>query len=45
MTKEMVQAELEEVLTGYAHQRDERERAVVMRNGYVPKRETLTGVG
>jgi len=40
-----VQVELEEVLAGFAGQRDEFGRATVVRNGYQPARSILTGIG
>ena len=32
-------------MAGYAGHRDEQGRAAVVRNGYLPEREVLTGVG
>jgi transposase-like protein len=40
-----VQAELEEFLAGFAGQKDESGRGAVVRNGYLPERTILTGVG
>lgn len=40
-----VEAELAELLERYAERRDSAGRATVVRNGYLPEREVLTGVG
>ena len=40
-----VQAELEVFLDGHAGSRDERGRQAVVRNGYLPEREIVTGIG
>jgi len=40
-----VQAELEEFLAARAEERDEHGRAAVVRNGHLPEREVLTGIG
>ena len=40
-----VEAELTELLERYAEGRDSAGRAAVVRNGYLPEREVLTGVG
>jgi transposase-like protein len=40
-----VQAELDEFLALHAEKRDAQGRAAVVRNGYLPEREVLTGVG
>jgi putative transposase len=40
-----VEAELQEFLAQYGDQRDEQGRQVVVRNGYLPERTILTGVG
>jgi putative transposase len=40
-----VEAELGELLAQYAGQRDGKGRSAVVRNGYLPTREVLTGVG
>ena len=40
-----VEAELAELLASYAGQTDAEGRAVVVRNGYLPEREVLTGIG
>lgn len=45
LIQQAVEAELAEVLARYAEQRDDRGRLVVVRNGYLPEREILTGVG
>jgi len=42
---EALQAEFEEFLSQFAGQRDEHERAAVVRNGFQPRRELLTGLG
>jgi transposase-like protein len=40
-----VRAEFVEFLAMHAEQRDEQGRAAVVRNGHLPQREVLTGVG
>jgi transposase-like protein len=40
-----VRAELEEFLTMHADRGDDRGHAAVVRNGYLPERELLTGIG
>ena len=40
-----IQAECAEFLARFAQQRDERGRQAVVRNGYLPEREVLTGIG
>lgn len=45
LLEQAVEAELAELLAGYAEQRDGQGRAMVVRNGYLPEREVLTGVG
>lgn len=45
LIQQAVEAELAEVLARYAEQRDDRGRLAVVRNGYLPEREILTGVG
>jgi transposase-like protein len=45
LIQQAIEAELAEVLARYAEQRDDRGRLVVVRNGYLPEREILTGVG
>ena len=43
--RQAVEAELEAFLEGYAADRDAQGRRAVVRNGYLPSREVLTGVG
>jgi transposase-like protein len=45
LLQQAVQAELEEFLARHADRRDEGERAAVVRNGHLPEREVLTGIG
>jgi transposase-like protein len=45
LLKQAVQAELEEFLGRHADVRDEHGRAGVVRNGHLPEREVLTGIG
>lgn len=45
MLQAAVEAEVEAFVSQYAHLRDEHGRAQVVRNGYLPAREILTGVG
>ncbi len=45
LIQQAVEAELADFLAQFADQRDERGRSAVVRNGYQPKREVLTGVG
>ena len=40
-----VEAELQEFLSGHAERRDTLGRQAVVRNGYLPEREVLTGIG
>ena len=40
-----VEAELQELLAGYDGQRGEEDKAVVVRNGYLPERELQTALG
>lgn len=40
-----VQAELEELLAGFAGQKSESGRRAVVRNGFLPERSILTGIG
>jgi putative transposase len=42
---EAVQAELSEFLVGYKNLRDERGRKQVVRNGHLPERKIMTGLG
>ena len=43
--RQAVEAELEAFVEGYAADRDAQGRRAVVRNGYLPSREVLTGVG
>lgn len=45
MLQAAVNAEAEEYLARFADQRDSRGHAAVVRNGYLPEREILTGIG
>lgn len=45
LIKEAVQAELVEFLRGHADSRDAHGRRAIVRNGYLPEREIVTGVG
>lgn len=45
LIEQAVEAELGELLSSYAGQTDGEGRAAVVRNGYLPEREVLTGVG
>lgn len=45
LIRQAVEAELEEFLAGHADRHDEYGRAVVVRNGHLPERQVLTGVG
>lgn len=45
LIQQAIEAELAELLARYAGQRDEWGRRLVVRNGYLPEREILTGVG
>jgi transposase-like protein len=45
LIQQAVEAELAELLSQYAGQSDCEGRAAVVRNGYLPEREVLTGVG
>jgi len=40
-----VEVELEHFLAEYEHVRDAKRRRVIVRNGYLPKRKILTGLG
>jgi putative transposase len=42
---EALQVEFEEFLSRFAERRDELGRAAVVRNGFQPQREVLTGLG
>ena len=43
--RQAVEAELQVFLEGHGAERDVRARQVVVRNGYLPSREVLTGIG
>jgi len=45
LIQQAIEAELAELLAGYAEQVDDQGRRLVVRNGYLPEREILTGVG
>jgi len=45
LIEQAIEAELAELLAQYAEVRDEQGRRAVVRNGYLPEREILTGVG
>jgi putative transposase len=45
LIKQAVEAELADLLASYAGQTDTGGRAAVVRNGYLPESEVLTGVG
>jgi len=45
LIEQAIGAELNELLDQYAEERDEQGRRMVVRNGYLPKREILTGIG
>lgn len=45
LIEQALEAELAELLSQHAGRRDERGRAAVVRNGYLPERQVLTGVG
>lgn len=45
LIQQAVEAELTEMLAQFAGQKDEQGRAAVVRNGYLPEREVLTGIG
>lgn len=45
LIKEAVQAELEVFLAGHATELDAARRRAVVRNGYLPEREIVTGIG
>jgi transposase-like protein len=45
LLKQAVESELAEFLGEHAEKRDERGRAAVVRNGHLPEREVLTGIG
>ncbi len=45
LIQQAVEAELAELLERHAGERDAHGRTAVVRNGYLPEREVLTGVG
>ena len=45
LIQQAIEAELAEMLAKYEGQTDEQGRRAVVRNGYLPEREILTGVG
>lgn len=45
LIQQAVEAELTEMLAQFSGQTDEQGRAAVVRNGYLPEREVLTGIG
>ncbi len=45
LLQQAVEAELGELLAGYADRRDAPGRQAVVRNGHLPAREILTGIG
>lgn len=45
LIRQAVQAELAELLAQHAHRTDEQGRAAVVRNGYQPERQVVTGIG
>src|SRR6266699_1405422 len=45
LVRQAVQAELEEFLAAHEEKCDEHGRAAVVRNGHLPEREVLTGIG
>jgi putative transposase len=45
MLQTAVEAEAEEFVARYAERRDELGRRQVVRNGYLPQREIVTGIG
>ena len=45
LIRQAVEAELADLLAQHAGQRDTKGRAAVVRNGYLPEREVLTGLG
>ncbi len=45
LIRQAVQSELEEFLGEHAEKRDAQGRAAVVRNGHLPEREVLTGIG
>ena len=45
LIRQAIEAELADLLAQHAGQRDTKGRATVVRNGYLPEREVLTGLG
>ncbi len=45
LIQKAIECEVEEVLSHYAEWRDEQGRQGVVRNGYLPEREIMTGIG
>ena len=45
LLQQAIEAEVAQLLAEYAGHQDEQGRAAVVRNGYLPEREVLTGVG
>lgn len=45
LLRQAVQSELEELLDEHAEKRDRQGRAAVVKNGHLPEREVLTGIG
>lgn len=45
LLEQAVEEELSELLSDYSDQKDAQGRAVVVRNGYLPERSILTGIG
>lgn len=45
LIRQAVEAELSELLSQYRGQTDDHGRAAVVRNGYLPEREVVTGLG
>lgn len=45
LLRQAVQSELEELLDEHAEQRDAQGRTAVVKNGHLPEREVLTGIG
>jgi putative transposase len=45
LLKQAVEAEFAEFLAPHGEKRDEHGRAAVVRNGYLPEREVLSGIG
>jgi putative transposase len=45
LLRQAVQSELDELLGEHAEKRDAQGRAAVVKNGHLPEREVLTGIG